>query len=127
MKDMTEPTIFFADTYAIIEIIGGNQHYKQYLEHILVTSKFNLIELYYHLLHDYNQKIAEAYLRAFAEVVIPISYSSIKLGMAFKLHHKKEKVSYVDCIGWALAYELGIKFLMGDQKFETKENVEYIK
>ena len=47
--------------------------------------------------------------------------------MAFKLYNKKEKLSYVDCIGHCLAKEIGVRFLTGDQKFENKENVEYVK
>ena len=122
---MTE--VFFADTYALIEIIGGNKNYKPYTNTILLTTKFNLIELYYHFLHDYGKKIADKYLKLFSNLVIPVSYTSIQNGMLFKLNHKKEKLSYVDCIGYALATELGIKFLTGDEKFENKVNVEYIK
>ena len=47
--------------------------------------------------------------------------------MEFKLKYKKERVSYVDCIGHALALELGIRFLTGDEKFEDKDNVEFVK
>ena len=118
---------FFADTYALIEIIGGNPNYKQYTGFLLLTTKFNIIELYYSLLHDYGEETAEKYLQLYAHFVIPISHSAIRYGMKFKLLYRKEKVSYVDCIGYALAKELGIKFLTGDQKFENKENVEYVK
>ena len=124
---MIEIKIFFADTYALIELLGGNSNYRQYLNHILVTSKFNLIELYYHFLHDYNKQIADKYLNLYSKFVIPITYSCIRSGMEFKLKHKKEKLSYVDCIGYAFALELGIKFLTGDQKFEDKDNVEFVK
>ena len=133
MKDMTlnpalsEVPVFFADTYALIELIGGNSHYQIFLNHILLTSKFNIIELYYALLHDYGKETAEKYMQLYSRFVIPISYSSIRFGMEFKLQYKKEKVSYVDCIGYALAKEFGIKFLTGDQKFQNKENVEYVK
>lgn len=127
MKAMTDIKIFLADTYALVELLGGNPNYKPYLNHILITTKFNLIELYYHFLHDYDKKTADKYLNLYSKFVIPISYSSIKKGMEFKLKHKKEKLSYVDCIGHALALELGIKFLTGDQKFEDKHNVEFVK
>ena len=125
MKDMTK--IFLADTYALIELLGGNPNYGAYLNHILITTKFNLIELYYHFLHDYDKKTADKYLELYSGFVIPITYSCIQRGMEFKLEHKKERVSYVDCIGYALALELRIKFLTGDEKFENKENVEFVK
>ncbi len=127
MKDTTETRIFFADTYALIELLGGNPNYKHYLKHILITTKFNLVELYYHFLHDYGKETADKYLDLYSKFVIPITYSSIKKGMEFKLKNKKKKLSYVDCIGYALALELGIKFLTGDKKFENKDNVEYVK
>ena len=126
MKNMTED-IFFADTYALIEIIRGNNNYKPYLQSIFITSKFNLIEIYYHFLHDFNKETADSYLKALSSIIAPISFSCIRKGIQFKLKYKKEKVSYVDCIGYALALEFGIKFITGDQKFEDKDNVEFVK
>ncbi|MBI2549163.1 PIN domain-containing protein [Candidatus Woesearchaeota archaeon] len=127
MQDTTEIKIFFADTYALIELLGGNPNYKTYLNHTLLTTKFNLLELYYHFLHDYGKETADKYLDIYLKFVIPITDNSIRNGMEFKLRHKKEKLSYVDCIGYALALEFGIKFLTGDQKFENKENVVFVK
>lgn len=127
MKDTTEVRIFFADTYALIELLRGNPNYKPYLDCILVISKFNVIELYYHLLCDKGKTIADEELKVYSKLEIPITYNTIKNGMQFKLKHKKEKLSYVDCIGYALAAESGIKFLTGDQKFKNKDNVEFVK
>src|SRR3989344_5097782 len=109
IKGMTDIKIFLADTYALIELLGGNLNYKPYLDHILITTKFNLMELYYHFLKDYSKEIADKYLRLYSNFVVPITYSSIRKGMEFKLKKKKEKLSYVDCIGYALALEFGIK------------------
>jgi len=124
---MTEIKIFLADTYALIELLGGNKNYKPYLNHILITTKLNIIELYYHFLHDYDKETADRYLKLYSKFVVPVSYSSIQSGMQFKLKHKQEKVSYVDCIGYALALELGIRFLTGDEKFQNTDNVEFVK
>ena len=124
---MTEQHIFLADTYALIELLKGNADYKPYLKHLLVTTQFNLIELYYSLLKDFGKHIADKYLRLYSEFVVPISNSAIEIGMKFKLLHKKEKLSYVDCIGYALALEFGILFLTGDEKFRDKKNVEFVK
>lgn len=124
---MTDTRIFLADTYALIELVGGNPGYKPYLGQVLITTKFNLIELYYHFLHDYGKETADRYLDLYAWFVVPITYTCIRTGMEFKLRNKKEKLSYVDCIGYALAGEFGIRFLTGDQKFKGKENVEFVK
>ncbi|MEK6861067.1 MAG: PIN domain-containing protein [Nanoarchaeota archaeon] len=126
-KDTIEIKIFFADTYALIELLRGNSSYRPYLDCMLVISKFNLVELYYHLLCDKGKEIADKELKVYSKLEIPITYGCIRKGMEFKLKHKKEKLSYVDCIGYALALELGIKFLSGDQKFEDKDNVEFVK
>ena len=127
MKAMTEQRIFLADTYALIELIGGNPQYTPYLDHVLLTTKFNIAELYYYLLRDYDKPTADKYLELYSEFAIPITYSSIKAAMQFKLGNKKEKLSYVDCIGHALGLELGITFLTGDEKFRKKDNVEFVK
>jgi predicted nucleic acid-binding protein len=127
MQDMTDTDVFLADTYALIELLGGNPNYKHYLDQILVTTKFNLVELYYHFLQDYGEETADRYHALYSRFIIPITDNSIRQGMKFKLGHKKEKLSYVDCIGYALALESGIRFLTGDQKFKDKENVEFVK
>ena len=127
MKDTTEQSSYLADTYALIELIGGNQSYLKYLNSFIATTQFNIIELYYHLIQTYDKETANRYFALYSEFIVPISPSSIKFGMKFRLKYKKEKVSYVDCVGYALATELGIKFLTGDEKFRNKENVEFVK
>lgn len=127
MKVMTETKVFLADTYALIELLGGNLNYKPYLNQVLLTTKLNLIELYYYFLNNYGKEVADKYLELYSNFVVPISYGCIRNGMQFKLKFKKENLSYVDCIGYALAFELGVKFLTGDEKFKGKENVEFVK
>lgn len=120
-------TKFFADTYALIEIIKGNKAYKNFLALDLFTSELNVMELYYHCISSHDKETAEKYLHLFLPFAVPLTVFAIRMGMEFKLLHKKEKLSYVDCTGYALAEELGIPFLTGDQKFENKENVEFVK
>ena len=126
MRDMTD-SVFFADTYALIELAGGNVNYQPYLNQLIVTSKFNLIELYYYFLRTYGKETADRFLKLYSKIIIPITFSSMRSGMEFKLRHKDEKISYVDAIGYALAFESGIEFLTGDQKFRSKSNVRFVK
>lgn len=126
MKAMTEE-LFFADTYAIIEIIKGNPNYSRYLAKSLVTSSFNLTELYYYLLRNFGEEKAEHYLQAYAKVLVSLNLAVIRQGMRFRLKYKNENLSYADCIGYAVAAELGMKFLTGDEKFRNKVNVEFVK
>lgn len=118
---------FLADTYALIEILGGNRRYAPYLNSMLATTKFHIAELYYHLLRFYSIDEANRYFDFYSRFLVPVSLSSIAAAMQFKLQHKNEKLSYADCIGYAVAAELGIKFLTGDEKFSGKENVEFVK
>ena len=118
---------FFCDTYALIEITGGNPNYKPYTSFILMTSDLNLMELYYHFLKDYGKETAERHFNEWTEFSIEILRAIIKKGMEIKLVHKKEKLSYVDCIGYAFALETEIGFLTGDSKFRNKVGVKFIK
>lgn len=126
MKDMGNK-IFFCDTYALIEIIGGNSNYKKYIKNILMTSDYNLMELYYAFLRDYNRQTVEKFFDFWTNYIVQIPQETIKIAMEFKLANKKDKLSYVDCIGYVFSVQNGIKFLTGDQKFENKEHVEFVK
>ena len=127
MKAMTSTNTFFCDTYALIEIIGGNKTYNKYEDAILVTSELNLIELYYHFLKNYGKNSAEYYFNHWLELCIKIPHSIIKVGMEIKLENKKEKLSYIDCIGYSFSLQNNILFLTGDSKFKNKPGVEFVK
>ncbi|HLD02983.1 MAG TPA: PIN domain-containing protein [Candidatus Nanoarchaeia archaeon] len=122
---MTES--FLADTYALIEIIEGNPNYEKYTDYNLCITELNLIELYYAILRKRGKEQARHYLEEWDSFTTGISLESIRFGMQFKLLNKKDKLSYTDCIGYALAMEKNIKFLTGDEKFEGLANVEFVK
>lgn len=127
MKDGTEEQTYFADTYALIEIIRGNENYNRYVNHNLVTTRINLAEFYYSLLNESGKDIADRYLQIYSKISIPITLSSIRKGMNLKSSHKKEHLSYPDCLGYALAVENNIKFLTGDIKFKDRKGVEWVR
>lgn len=127
MKDMTNTKIFFCDTYALIEIVGGNPNYKEYINNALITSDSNLMELYYAFLRDYDKHTANKYFDFWAKFSIQIPRETIKQAMEFRLANKKENLSYIDCIGYIFAMQNGIKFLTGDIKFKDKQDVEFVK
>ncbi len=126
-KAMTESVSFFADTYALLGLLDGAHSYKPYLASAIVTSKFHLAELYYALLRDYDAETTQHWLAFYSNFIVTVSLSAIAAAMQFKLLFKGEKLSYADCIGYAVAAELGMKFLTGDEKFRSKENVEFVK
>src|SRR3989338_8040231 len=122
-KCMATFNLYFADTYAIIEVVRGKPNFKRFLDCNLVTSLWNLTELYYNLLKEGDKETAYFFFMLYYKYQIAITPLSIFHGSAFKLTYRKENLSYVDCIGYARAKELGIKFLTGDIKFKDKENV----
>jgi uncharacterized protein len=119
---------FFADSYALVEYFHGNKKYQKYFKNnnILVT-KLNLMELYYSTLLESNVDLANRYFAFLIDKCIEIDDSTIKKAMLFRFKHKKQKLSYVDVIGYQLSLDLGIKFLTGDKQFEKIENVEFLK
>ena len=124
---MTNTNTLFCDTYALIEIIGGNKAFNRYGDELLVTSEFNLIELYYHFLRNYGKDNAERCFNHWLEFCVKIPHSAIKFGMEIKLENKKEKLSYIDCIGYAFSLQNNVPFLTGDSKFKNKIGVEFVK
>ncbi len=49
-------TRYYADTYALVEILRGSPAYERYAGEELVTSEFNLLELAYALTRDYGKE-----------------------------------------------------------------------
>ena len=125
--EKSEMMIFFCDTYALIEIVGGNPNYQKYLSFPLITSDYNLMELYYAFLRDYNQQTANKYFDQWSKFSVQIPLETIKQAMLFRFANKKEDLSYVDCMGYAFSQQNLIKFLTGDRRFENKVGVEFVK
>jgi predicted nucleic acid-binding protein len=120
---------YFFDTYALFEIFFGNENYLKYLDSEVVTTRLNLMEIYYHLLRDYGEEVAEKYYDETIGYSIDFTDGDIKKAMKFRLKMKKNKkgLSYVDALGYTLANKMDIAFLTGDIAFEDIPNVEYVK
>ena len=116
---------YFADTYALIEIAKGNPNYQAYESADIVLTEWNLAEFYYALIRE--ERPARQQFDEFGKFVIKITMTSIIRAAHFKLQHKKERLSYPDCIGYMLALEQGMKFLTGDEKFKSLPNVEWVR
>lgn len=122
---------FFADTYAIIEILRGNRNYEQYADLELATTEFNLLELSYALVRDYGKFKALELLSAVRDSfeVVKVDDNDFVNASEFRLQSKKQgkKLSLIDCLGYVIAKRLNIKFLTGDEEFKNLENVEFVK
>ena len=118
---------YFFDTYAIIEIIKGNEAYRKYKDAGIVLTIFNLAELHYALLKNFSPQIAEALTEQYAQFLMETDVEIIKEANKFKLKNKEKKYSIADCIGYTVANKLALKFLTGDQGFKESNNVEFVK
>lgn len=122
---------FFADTYAIIEILKGNENYEPYANSDLITTEFNLLEVSYALVRDFGKEKALEILELVRESVsvVDVKGEDYVEASIYRLNSKKlgKKFSLIDCLGYVVAKRMGIKFLTGDNEFEGIENVEFVK
>ncbi len=122
---------YYADTYALVEILKGNPAYEKYASEELITSEFNILELTYALVRDYGRDIAVNVLRSlrtFITVAQPTDedYAEASL-LRMKLRRQGRNLSLIDALGYVLAKRLKIPFLTGDREFKNLEGVEYVK
>ena len=118
---------YFADTYALIEIIKGNKNFKRYVREEIFTSILNLFELYYIILRDFNEELAKKYFFQFKKNLIRFTDEDLFSASSFKLKNVKKRVSYVDSLGYVISLENKMKFLTGDKEFYSVNNVEFVK
>ena len=119
--------IYFFDSYALAEISLGNPNYKNYIKSGVVLTKLNLFEIYYGLLRDVGEKEAKNFLERYYQFSVDFYKEDIQEAAKLKLKLKKKNVSMTDCIGYAVAKRLNIRFLTGDKEFEYLDNVEFVK
>ncbi|MBI2143916.1 PIN domain-containing protein [Candidatus Woesearchaeota archaeon] len=123
---------YFFDTYALQEIAQASGSYLPYATNTgVVTTKLNLMELYYGYVSKGEPETAEKLFEKFSQFCVKIGDDTLKEAMWEKVRLrkilKKSNVSYVDCIGYVVARKLKVKFLTGDSEFEGLDNVEFVK
>lgn len=119
---------FFADSYAIIDYLRGNKNFRKYFEeNLVITTRFNLMEVYYSTLLCSTEDAAEMHYASFSGNCVEVSDETLKDAMKFKLKEKARKISYVDAIGYCAALERNVPFLTGDKQFKDMKNVEFVK
>ncbi len=119
---------YFFDTYAFFELIEGNKNYEKFSDNVvIVTTKLNLMELYYGLLTRFGIKSANFQYDELVKYAIELDDETIKEAMLFRMLNKPKEFSYIDCLGYTLAKKMNIRFLTGDEEFKDMENVEFVK
>ena len=121
-------TDYFYDSYAIIEYLKGNKRYKKYFtEPWGITTRLNLMELYYTLLDD--QEYADEMYSAFLLVTVEPEDEEVRHAMRLRrrLKEKGLNISYADAVGYAISQKRKLRFLTGDKAFKSLDNVEFVK
>ena len=120
---------YYADTYALVEILKGSPAYERCAREELVTSEFNLLELAYALTRDYGREKAAEILgmvRAFITIVQASDEYYVEAStLRIKLKNQGRNLSLIDALGYVLARRLGIPFLTGDREFKGLNGVEF--
>jgi len=116
---------YFFDSYALFEIVFGNEKYLPYAREGGVTCIFNIAELNYGLKKQMSGKEADKVTDRFRQNVIRVLWDDIKTAMDMKTSSRD--FSIPDSIGYVIAKRLGIKFLTGDEGFRDLDNVEFVK
>lgn len=120
---------YFIDTYAMIEYLSGNKRYSKYFGNDLHTSKLNLMEMYFLVLREQGEKVADRSYATFRVFETSFDDEDVKEAMKMRLRLKagKTHLSYTDALGYQLSKKLGMKFLTGDDAFKHLANVEFVK
>lgn len=126
MINMIE-SVYFFDTYAMIEILKGNENYREYTHQRAVLTKLNLFEVFYNVFGDLGEETAEKIFEQYSPSAVDYSNNVIKEAAKFRFGRRSRNFSMTDCIGYIISKKLKIKFLTGDKEFQDMENVEFVK
>jgi len=118
---------YFFDSYAIIEIVKENLRYTPYTEEDITLTLFNLAEIYWSILNDFNEEKADLIYSKLKKNCVEVDDETLKEAIKFRKEHKKQDLSYTDCIGYIYSKRNNLKFLTGDSKFEHLPFVEFVK
>ena len=128
MKENQMTKALFFDTYALIEIGKNNINYEPYKTDVKIfISMLNLMELAYFLIREKRENEIDGVFNELGKFVVSYNKEILINAAKMKYRYKKERLSYVDCIGYLLAKQLNVKFLTGDEKFKKMKNVEFVK
>ncbi|MEB3773170.1 MAG: PIN domain-containing protein [Desulfurococcales archaeon] len=117
--------MYYAGTYALIEILKGNPSYRKYSD--IVTGYNSLLEVSYVLVRDLGVEKAREVIDAIARkipVLTPTVEDYVKAGEILVGYDRE--LSPTDAMGYAMALNRGLKYLTGDSVFRDLDNVEWV-
>jgi hypothetical protein len=122
--------MYFYDSYALIEIAKGNRRYARYRVSRGVTSKLNLLELYYVLLCEGREDLALSCLQEHLAAAVDFPGEILPLAARFRqtsLGATGRRFSYIDVLGYVHSRTSGYTFLTGAHEFAGLPNVEFVR
>lgn len=119
---------FFFDTCTLIEIGKDNPAYASYKKDVkMILTKLNLLELAGYLFKHKRENEIQEMFNQLNQYCVEYDDTILIEAAKMKNDYKKERLSYIDCIGYLLAKKHKAKFLTSDGKFEKKKNVEFVR
>ncbi len=119
---------FYFDTYALVEIYKGNPNYEPYREEVeMILNELNILEYVHFLIREGRKENLVEVFKNLKRFAVDYEDDILIKAAEMKFKYKKDRISFVDCIGYLLARKNGARFLTGDGKFKGMENVEFVR
>ncbi len=118
---------YFLDSYALIEIIKENKNFAVFEKTANFTGFTNLLEVHHIISRDFGIEKADTIIDKLKHLAIHEEIFDVRIASKFRIKYSKNKFSYIDCLGYAMALNRNLKFLTGDSRFKGMENVEFVK
>lgn len=124
---MEKQETYFLDSYALIEIVRENENFRKFEDTINFTSFANLLEVHYIITKNFGEKKADEIIGTLKSIALFIEIEDVKKASRFRIKNAKKKMSYIDCLGYAMSINRNMKFVTGDMEFENFKEVEFVK
>ena len=121
---------FFADSYALIEMLKGNENYQSFQSEQLITTEFNICEVGFAVCREYPASATRFLMTVRKMVVIQETRDEDYCAGAAQRKlatGEGKKLSTIDCVGYSVANRLNIPFLTGDREFADMDNVQFVR
>ncbi|MGK0232597.1 MAG: putative nucleic acid-binding protein [Patescibacteria group bacterium] len=93
----------------------------------MITTSVNISEVFYALRKIEDYRTANYIVNQLSVSCLEVTPEVAIKAAELKKEYKKQKLSYINCIGYILAQEHKLKFLTGDKEFKDFPNVEFVK
>ena len=86
-----------------------------------MITDLTMAEFYADFYRKFNLQTADFWHRKFSTICVPVPREIMLKAVRFRVDHKKENLSFFDCVGYIFAQESNMTFVTGDKEFKNKE------